>query len=65
MTRRAIVICLDGCGLEYLAASDTPNMDAMAEAGWKVSGHAAFPTVTNVNNTSILTGAFSDIHGIT
>jgi len=65
MTRRAIVICLDGCGLEYLAASDTPNMDAMAEAGWKVSGHAVFPTVTNVNNTSILTGAFSDIHGIT
>jgi len=65
MARQAIVVCLDGCGLKYLAASDTPNIDALAEAGWMVSGHATFPTVTNVNNASILTGEFPSIHGIT
>lgn len=65
MTRRALILCLDGCGPEYLDASDTPNMDTMAKAGWKTNGHAVFPTVTNVNNTSILTGTFPAIHGIT
>ncbi len=25
-----IIICLDGCGPEYLAQSETPNFDALA-----------------------------------
>jgi len=61
----AVVICLDGCGPEYLAAADTPNLDALARHGWRAEGCAVVPTVTNVNNVSIVTGAFPEAHGIT
>jgi phosphonoacetate hydrolase len=60
-----IIICLDGCGPEYLAQSDTPNLDAMARSGFGVIGQAIVPTVTNVNNTTIVTASFPEVHGIT
>ena len=65
MSELAIVICLDGCGPEYLAATATPNLDTLAGCGWRVDGQAAVPTVTNVNNVSIVTGVFPETHGIT
>jgi phosphonoacetate hydrolase len=60
-----IIVCLDGCGPEYLARSDTPNLDAIAESGFGTVGHAVVPTVTNVNNTTIVTASFPEVHGIT
>jgi phosphonoacetate hydrolase len=64
MTTRMIV-CLDGCGPDYLAAAETPNLDALARAGYYTIGEAVVPTVTNVNNASIITASFPEIHGIT
>jgi len=60
-----IIICLDGCGPEYLAKSDTPNLDALARQGFSTIGQAIVPTVTNVNNATIVTSSFPQAHGIT
>ncbi|HOO90704.1 MAG TPA: alkaline phosphatase family protein [Syntrophales bacterium] len=60
-----IVVCLDGTNHQYLAQSDTPNLDAIAREGFSTSGKAVVPTVTNVNNTSIITASFPEVHGIT
>ena len=60
-----IIICLDGCSPEYLTGSQTPNLDAIAAEGYSTVGHAVVPTVTNVNNTTIVTASYPSIHGIT
>ncbi|MDP1989535.1 MAG: alkaline phosphatase family protein [Syntrophales bacterium] len=60
-----VIICLDGCGPEYLARSETPNLDALAREGFHAIGEAVVPTVTNVNNTSIITANHPVRHGIT
>lgn len=64
MTTR-VIVCLDGCGPDYLAAAETPNLDALAREGYHTIGEAVVPTVTNVNNTSIITASFPETHGIT
>jgi len=60
-----VIICLDGCGPACLAAAETPNLDAMAREGFHTVGRAVVPTVTNVNNTSIITASSPETHGIT
>ncbi len=60
-----IIVCLDGCSPEYIARSETPNLDALAREGFHTIGLAAVPTVTNVNNTTIVTTSFPEVHGIT
>lgn len=65
MRRKVLVVCIDGCDPEYLATSSTPTLDAVAAAGFGTLGKSVMPSVTNVNNTSILTGAFPEEHGIT
>ncbi|MBM3187295.1 MAG: nucleotide pyrophosphatase [Chloroflexi bacterium] len=65
MARRMLILCMDGLGPEYLAASPTPNIARLAEAGSLVTGQAVIPSVTNVNNVSIVTGAPPSRHGIT
>lgn len=65
MSRKVLVICLDGCDPEYIATSPTPTLDQIEREGFRVDGAAVIPAVTNVNNTSIITGAFPKEHGIT
>lgn len=60
-----IIICLDGCSPDYLVHGETPNLDAIAREGFHTIGEAVVPTVTNVNNTSIITASFPEMHGIT
>ena len=60
-----IIICLDGCSPQYVAQSDTPNLDAIGRSGFSTAGEAIVPTVTNVNNTTIVTASFPEVHGIT
>lgn len=60
-----IIVCLDGTSPEYIAKSETPNLDAMAKEGFSTIGQAVVPTVTNVNNTTIITAGFPEEHGIT
>ncbi len=65
MGRRILIICVDGMGPDYLEAASTPNMDRMARDGAFAIGQAVVPSVTNVNNVSIITGAPPRVHGIT
>jgi phosphonoacetate hydrolase len=60
-----VIVCLDGCSPQYLEHSIMPNIDAIAGAGFSIIGRAAMPTVTNVNNTTIVTASFPEEHGIT
>ncbi len=60
-----LIICLDGIGPEYLAASHTPTFDELGRRGWRTIGQGAMPSVTNVNNVSIVTGGPPALHGIT
>lgn len=42
-----------------------PNLKRLAHAGVSVTGRSVIPSVTNVNNSSIVTGTFPEEHGIT
>lgn len=63
-----VAICLDGSSDEYLNAALlrglTPNLQRMCLAGTRALARAAMPTFTNVNNSSIVTGAPPSVHGI-
>ncbi len=65
MERKILIICMDAFGPEYLEMSPTPNIDQMKKEGFFVIGQGVVPSVTNVNNVSILTGTTPRIHGIT
>ncbi|MEM2922077.1 MAG: alkaline phosphatase family protein, partial [Candidatus Bathyarchaeia archaeon] len=60
----AFIISLDGCAPEYLDRSDIPNIKRLQRQGSYLIGDAIVPTVTNVNNVSIITGEYPEVHGI-
>ena len=60
-----LIICIDGCSPDYLRQADTPMLDALALGGFYKEVRAMVPTVTNVNNVSIVTGTYPAQHGIT
>jgi phosphonoacetate hydrolase len=63
-----VVICLDGSADEYLDAAMArgrmPNLLRLSVQGYRGFARGAMPSLTNVNNTSIVTGAPPRIHGI-
>ena len=60
-----IVICVDGFDPEYFDVIDTPNIDRLIQnGGFYCIGKSMWPSVTNVNNVSILTGEYPSVHGI-
>ena len=63
--RKILILCIDAGSHDYLAASDLPNLQKLAESGFYRHANAVIPSVTNVNNVSIATGTFPEIHGIT
>ncbi len=63
--RKVLIICIDAGGHDYLAASDTPNIQRLAEDGFYQHARSVIPSVTNVNNVSLATGTFPETHGIT
>ena len=63
--RKVLIICIDAGGHDYLAASDIPNIQRLAEEGFYQHTRSVIPSVTNVNNVSLATGTFPEIHGIT
>jgi len=65
MNRKILIVCIDALGPEYLEITPTPNIDQMAQEGTFVIGHSVLPSVTNVNNVSIITGVPPRVHGIT
>jgi phosphonoacetate hydrolase len=66
--RPVAVICIDGCGDEYLSASIAqgrmPHVHRMAAVGYRGMVRAALPTFTNVNNCAIVTGTPPSLTGI-
>jgi phosphonoacetate hydrolase len=58
-------MCVDGFGPEYVAESDMPNLKEMIRSGTYLEGTGIIPSVTNVNNASIITGSLPEEHGIT
>ncbi len=65
MNSPTIVVLIDGFDPEYLDVCPAPNMAAMARRGFRVEGRGMTPSVTNVNNVSLVTGSYPESHGIT
>ncbi len=63
--RKVLFVCVDGFGPAYLDQSDMPNLKQLIRSGTYVEGEGVIPSVTNVNNTSIVTESFPVDHGIT
>jgi len=63
--RKILFICLDACSPKYLEFSALENINRLIKNGFYIIGSSVIPTVTNVNNVSIITGEFPSIHGIT
>lgn len=63
-----VVICIDGSADEYLditmAHDRMPNLKRMTVNGYRGLVRGALPSFTNVNNSSIVTGASPAVHGI-
>ena len=65
MSAPTIVVLIDGFDPEYLDACPAPNLSAIAQRGFRVDGRGMTPSVTNVNNVSLVTGSYPESHGIT
>ena len=63
-----MVICLDGSADEYLDAALSrgcmEHLKQMSVRGFRGLARGAMPSYTNVNNSSIVTGAPPSVHGI-
>ena len=64
MARTTVLVMIDGLDPEYLAACPTPNLRRFARDGFHVTGGGMMPSVTNVNNTTMVTGHYPAQHGI-
>jgi len=65
MRRPVILTCIDGAGTDYFKSCSLPNISRLCKEGicsW--NSYAMVPTVTNVNNVSIVTGRYPAEHGI-
>ena len=64
MSRTTVMITIDGFDPEYVAVCDAPNMRELVKSGFHKTGKCMMPSVTNVNNVSIVTGLYPSEHGI-
>ena len=64
MPKTTVVICIDGFDPEYLEACETPNLRALGKKGFLKIGRCIMPSVTNVNNVSLVTANYPEVHGI-
>ena len=66
--RPIVVICIDGCGDEYLSTSiahgKMPHVARLARDGYRGLVRGALPSFTNVNNAAICTGLPPSATGI-
>ena len=64
MLKTIVIITVDGYDPEYIEACEAPNLMALAQRGFYRVGKSMMPSVTNVNNVSIVTGEYPSAHGI-
>lgn len=62
--KQIITICIDGFDPEYFDYIDTPNINKLIQKGFYKIAKSMWPSVTNVNNVSIITGEYPNKHGI-
>ena len=64
MGRPIVIICIDGFDPEYLEAAGMPNLREIGRKGFLTTGRSMMPSVTNVNNVSLVTASYPADHGI-
>jgi phosphonoacetate hydrolase len=64
MVQTTVIICIDGLDPDYLEACKTPNLRDLARGGFLRTGRSMMPSVTNVNNVSLATADYPEVHGI-
>lgn len=64
MAKTTVIVMVDGFDPEYQGHCPTPFLEQVAKQGFMVRGKAMMPTVTNVNNTSLVTASYPASHGI-
>src|SRR5260221_3287770 len=63
--RTHLVIVVDGLRPDYVTAEVMPRLFGLGQRGVVFSAHhAVFPTVTRVNASSFVTGAYPETHGL-
>ena len=66
--RPVVVVCLDGCDPDYLAAGfaagELPAFARIARDGFAGEALSALPSFTNPNNCSLVTGVPPSVHGV-
>lgn len=60
-----VVACLDGLDPAYLAATETPGWNRIADYGNAGVCQDLVPSLTNVNNVGIVTASFPERNGVT
>ena len=65
MAQTTVIIMVDGFDPEYLDYCPTSNLRSLAKQGFMTEARAMMPTVTNVNNVSLITASYPEVHGIT
>lgn len=58
------MVCIDGFDPDYLDACKAPNLKEICRKGFFKIGYSMMPSVTNVNNVSLVTGLYPESHGI-
>lgn len=62
---KQLLIVVDGLRPDYVTLDVMPNLYALGKRGVVFSNHhAVFPTVTRVNASSMVTGAYPERHGL-
>lgn len=67
LKQRLVILSLDGVGWQYISGrfANTPNLDAVKQDGVHADYvQNVFPTVTWPNHHSMLTGLYTESHGI-
>ncbi len=64
-SRRAVFVCCDGLGRDWVRPDTTPVLDALRRDGlWCADHRGVFPSVTRVSAASIATGCQPARHGL-
>jgi arylsulfatase A-like enzyme len=64
-SRAYLVIVVDGLRPDYITSEVMPRLVALRQRGMGFDAHhAVYPTVTRVNASSIVTGAYPETHGL-
>jgi phosphonoacetate hydrolase len=65
MPRKILILLIDGGDPQYFAHAAVPNFRRIGASGFWVTGRCVIPSVTNVNNASVMTASFPCDHGVT